>query len=82
MGVDSVREALHKQPFQPFIIRLADGRAFFVAHPDFVAVAPRLVIVISPVDGSVSWVEPLLIVSIEFAGIAAQNAPAPDGNGA
>jgi hypothetical protein len=80
MSIDSVRDALHKQPFQPFIIRLADGRSVYVAHPDFVAVSPRQVHVISPVDESVSWLEPLLIVSIEFVG-AAKTAPAPDGNG-
>jgi hypothetical protein len=81
MSTDAVRDALHKQPFQPFLIQLADGRAFFVAHPDFVAVAPRTVIVVSPVDGTVSWVKPLLIVSIEFVG-SAKTAPAPDSNGA
>jgi hypothetical protein len=81
MSTDAVRDALHKQPFQPFIIRLADGRSVYVAHPDFVAVSPRRVHVISPVDESVSWLEPLLIVSIEFVG-SANAAPAPEANGA
>ena len=81
MTLDSVRDALHQQPFKPFLIQLADGRAFFVAHPDFVAIAPRTVIVVNSVDGTVSWVEPLLIVSIEFVG-ATKAASAPDGNGA
>jgi hypothetical protein len=80
MHVDLVRDALHKQPFQPFLLRLADGRSVYVAHPDFVAVSPRQVHVISPVDESVSWLEPLLIVSIEFVG-AAKVASTSDGNG-
>jgi hypothetical protein len=80
MHFEVIRDALHRQPFQPFILRLADGRSVYIAHPDFVAVSPRQVHVISPVDESVSWLEPLLIVSIEFVG-AAKASPAPDGNG-
>lgn len=82
MHVDVVRDALHKQPFQPFILRLADGRSVYVAHPDFVAVSPRRVFVVNPVDESSSWLEPLLIVSIDFVGAAAPSAPPADGNGA
>ena len=81
MHVDVVRDALHKQPFQPFLLRLADGRSVYVAHPDFVAVSPRRVYVVNPVDESSIWLEPLLIVSIEFVGTAAPNTTTPDGNG-
>lgn len=80
MHVDLVREALNRQPFQPFVLRLADGRALLIPHRDFVAVSPRLVVVVSSVDESVTWLEPLLIVSIEYIG-AAKAAPASDGNG-
>lgn len=65
MDIAGVREALHKQPFEPFTFRLADGRSLPVAHPDFVAVHPRRVIVIAD-DGSWSVVEPLLIVSLDY----------------
>ena len=46
MHVDIIREALHKQPFQPFTLRLADGRTLPVPHRDFVAVSNRRVVVI------------------------------------
>jgi hypothetical protein len=38
---------LYQQPFRPFTIRMADGRAFEVTHRDFVAMSPtgRTVIV-------------------------------------
>jgi hypothetical protein len=64
MDIAGVREALHKQPFEPFTIRLADGRSLPVPHPDFVALTPRRVIVGAKDD---SWyiVEPLLIVSLD-----------------
>jgi hypothetical protein len=40
MDIAGVREALHKQPFEPFVIRLADGRALPVPHRDFVGLTP------------------------------------------
>jgi hypothetical protein len=80
MHVDVIREALHKLPFRPFTFRLADGRELPIVHPDFVAVSQRQVIVVNPQDESVMWLEPLLIVSIDYAG-AGQGIP-PSGNGA
>ena len=46
MDINGIRQALHKEPFEPFTIRLADGRGLDVPHPDFVAIAPRRVIVV------------------------------------
>lgn len=66
MDVAGVREALHKQPFERFTMRLADGRSLAVRHPDFVAVHPRRIIAIAE-DGTWSVVEPLLIVSLDYA---------------
>jgi hypothetical protein len=67
MDLQGIREALHRQPFEPFSIRLADGRSVPVCHPDFVAVGKRRIIIVEPND---SWlvVEPLLIVSLDYDG--------------
>ena len=64
MGIAGVRAALHRQPFKPFVISLADGRSLSVPHPDFVALMPRRVIV-GAEDDSWSVVEPLMIVSLD-----------------
>jgi hypothetical protein len=40
MSTEQFRAMLHHQPFRPFMIRMADGRAFEVAHADFVAMSP------------------------------------------
>lgn len=66
MDVNVIREALHRQPFHRFSMRLADGRELHVPHPDFVAVSPRRVLVIRPEDESHAILEPLLIVSLEY----------------
>ena len=64
MDIQGIREALHRQPFEPFTIRLADGRFLRIPHPDFVAVGPRRIVVVGE-DDSWSIIEPLLIVSLE-----------------
>lgn len=67
MDLNGIREALHRQPFEPFVIRLADGRALSVPHPDYVAVGNRRIVVVSE-DDSWSVIEPLLIVSLDYDG--------------
>ncbi len=67
MDLEGVREALLKRPFEPFSIRLADGRSLAVRHPEMVAVGTRRIIVVEP-DDSWSVIEPLLIVSLDYNG--------------
>ncbi len=64
MDIAGVRDVLHRQPPQPFTIRLADGRSRRVLHPDFVAVGKRHIVVIAE-DDTTSIVEPLLIASLD-----------------
>jgi len=75
MNLDGLRAALRRQPFQQFAIRLTDGRSVPVKHPEFVAVGPRLILVVDE-DNSWSIVEPLLIVSLDSI-----SAPKGGGNG-
>jgi len=65
MDIGGIRQALHKQPFEPFTVRLADGRGLPVPHPDFVAVGPRRVVVVAE-DNSWTVVEPILVVSLDY----------------
>ncbi len=65
MDIAGIREAMHRQPFEPFEFRLADGRALPVYHPDFVAVGRRRIVVVNESDDSTAMIEPLLIVSID-----------------
>ncbi len=70
MDIQGIREALHREPFEPFAIRLADGRSLPVPHPDFVALGPRRIVVVAE-DDSWSVIEPLLIVSLDQNGARA-----------
>jgi hypothetical protein len=76
MDLNGLREAVLRRPFKPFVIRLADGRSVQVNHPEFVAVGTRRAMVIQE-DESCLWLEPLLIVSLEWPG----NKPKRAGNG-
>ena len=37
MTTEQFRATLNQHPFRPFTIRMADGRAFEIAHRDFIA---------------------------------------------
>jgi hypothetical protein len=65
MDLNGLREALRRQPFEPFEICLADGRSLPVRHPEVVAVGQRRAVVIQE-DDSCHWLEPLLIVSLQW----------------
>lgn len=64
MDLNSIRDALHREPFQPFDLCLADGRRVAVTHPEFVAMTNRIVVVLDK-DSFSKTIEPLLIVSLE-----------------
>jgi hypothetical protein len=64
MDIEGIRDALHKQPFEPFVIRLADGRSIPVPHRDFIALGKRRIVVVNQ-DDTTATVEPLLVVSLD-----------------
>jgi hypothetical protein len=69
MTTEQFRATLHQQPFGPFTIHMVDGRAFDVAHPDFVAQSPsgRTAIVMQPHE-SYGVLDLLLMSEFEIAG--------------
>jgi hypothetical protein len=71
MEIEGLREAVRRQPFKPFTIRLADGRAMPVPHPEFLAIGPNVVILVTEND---SWLEidPFLVVSLDLDGSRAR----------
>jgi hypothetical protein len=68
MTTEHLRNTLHATPFLPFTIRMADGRIFFVSHPDFVWISPssRIAFIHSP-DDSYSIVDLLLMTELEVS---------------
>jgi hypothetical protein len=38
--LDRIRDAVRRQPFEPFTIRMADGTSCLVRHPDWLFIPP------------------------------------------
>jgi hypothetical protein len=77
---DQIRDAMHRQPFRPFTVRLVDGRSFEVQHPDFIAVSDsdraRDLTIYS---GSMHRIDLLHVTEIEQS--ITPSSPAADGGG-
>jgi hypothetical protein len=66
MTLEAFREELNAQPFQPFVIHLADGRSIPVVSREFIMRDPlgRTVLVYQP-DGRLSTIDLLLVTELE-----------------
>lgn len=86
MTADTIRDALRRQPFEPFDVRLVDGRSFTIHHTDWLAVPPikglRHMIVFTPrdddpeADPHAHWIDLQLILELTFPTAANANGPA------
>ena len=67
MTIAQLRNVHQAQPFQPFIIRLADGRQIPVQHREFVMPVPsgRTIVVCQP-DDTLNIIELLLVTDLEI----------------
>lgn len=74
MTIQQIRNLYEAQPFQPFVIHLADGRGIPVHSHEFMASAPngRTIVVYQP-DSTADHIDLLLVTSLEVK---------PAGNGA
>jgi hypothetical protein len=66
MTIEQLRQLYKAEPFQPFLIYLADGRKIPVKHREFLATSPsgRTIIVYQP-DDSFNIIDLLLVTSLE-----------------
>jgi hypothetical protein len=66
MSVQQLDNIHRAQPFRPFTIRVADGRAFEIPHPEFLSRSPsgRTVIVYGP-EENFSVLDLLLVTELE-----------------
>ena len=63
MIVEQIRERLHKG-FRPFTLQCSNGKEYPVPHRDFIAVHPKMIVVID--DAGISHtISPLHVVAID-----------------
>ena len=74
MTIEQVRNFYNAQPFQPFVVHLADGREIPVHSREFIMTAPtgRTIAVYQP-DETMNVIDLLLVTDLEKK---------PSGNGA
>jgi len=53
MNMDSIREFIRREPFEPFVIRLSNGESHAVRHPECVAITRTKVVVTYPEEDRV-----------------------------
>ena len=69
MTTEQFRSEMRRQPFQPFTIRMADGRALEVAHPEFASLSPSgRTAIVYQADDYHSVLDLLLMTEIEVQG--------------
>ncbi len=67
MNIEQIRAASQVEPFRPFVLHLADGRAIAVPHREFLYLFPtgRTLLVSQP-DESFNLIDALLVTDLEF----------------
>ena len=66
MTTEALRQLHAARPFQPFHIRLGDGQALPVEHPEMLAYAPKSrTAVVYKKDGGFQIVDLLLVTGLE-----------------
>jgi hypothetical protein len=67
MTVEQFRNALRAQPFRPFVMHLADGRAIPVQHPELAVSTStgRTTVVVQP-DDTLNIIDLLLVTDLEY----------------
>jgi hypothetical protein len=77
MNVTAIREAKNAIPFKPFTLALVDGRRMEVKHQDFISFSQSgRSVFVHHANESYSVLEPMVILSLEFAAPASTNGPA------
>jgi hypothetical protein len=67
MTIERIRAAYRAQPFQAFIIQLADGRQVPVLSPEFMLIAPSgRTIVVNQADDTLNIIDLLLVTDLEI----------------
>ncbi len=66
MLAGTIRKKLQASTFQPFVIRMNDGREYPIKHPDFADVSPKgSMIIVFDEDDSAMELSSLFIASVE-----------------
>jgi len=70
MNGDAVREWLNRRPFEPFVLRLSNGEAYEIRHPENLAIGKTRLVVVDPQTDRTAFVALIHVNSIEGLQVA------------
>ena len=67
MTIEDIRAAYYLKPFQPFVVRLSDGRKFIIPQRNYISLSPtgEFVIILHDDDEAFTRVPMSMIASLE-----------------
>lgn len=65
MSMESIREFIRREPFEPFVIRLSNGESHEVLHPECVAITKSKVVVTYPEEDRVVHCGLMHVIAVE-----------------
>ena len=74
---EEIRKVQRAQPFQPFLIQMADGQSFRIDHPELMFVTRNGRTVVFDHDGHVEILACMLITSLSIPGEPTAEPPLP-----
>ena len=70
MNSETIREWLNRRPFEPFELRLSNGEAYHVRHPEVVALGMNRMAIVDPETDRFVHVALIHVNSIESLQLA------------
>ena len=68
MITETLKELIHREPFEPFVIRSSSGQGYKVADPSLIVLMKTKVFVAEPRSDKAATVSYLHIAAVEEAG--------------
>lgn len=66
MNTEYFQELLHREPFEPFAVKLSNGEVHAVRHPEFAALTRTRIVIVDPEADRVTVCSLLHVNSVEM----------------
>jgi hypothetical protein len=79
--IEELQDLVRAAPFRPFTLHLADGAAFTIEHPEWIAFRGGRTAVVLDADDRVHLIDVMLALRINVSPPVPAGTPGPDANG-
>jgi len=64
MNAESIRELMHRRPFEPFEVHMTNGEIYRVSHPELVFLAGARLLIYYPESDRLVWCSLLHVANV------------------